>query len=247
MCALTSSNLGAGTQIQSPNVPPTAESRWNPKYLPVSKARAWPNRVAGEWGWRFVDPLPDACDWTIQGWETTLRAIGEFGRKDKWKCSRWVHFNPEDPALIKDQTYQVLNGPNHNARTTFPQTGAAYNHAFHQYGFLLFQEGILPAEAASTIWDLQNGRVDGYRLPYLRQQADFLWFEWQKLKPDRLLPNVYFCAVNRVSDATTLKLIARYILHRGLNNLEPWPAFHSLFRTDTPEGRALLGELRYSI
>ncbi|KAH7414553.1 hypothetical protein DE146DRAFT_39183 [Phaeosphaeria sp. MPI-PUGE-AT-0046c] len=85
MCSLSSSTLGAGTQLRSPDNPPTPGTRWNPKYVTLRKAKNWRNKVSREWAWRSVDPSPKASGFAAQGWEEPLKALHHYFPKENWK------------------------------------------------------------------------------------------------------------------------------------------------------------------
>ncbi|KAH7414548.1 hypothetical protein DE146DRAFT_38946 [Phaeosphaeria sp. MPI-PUGE-AT-0046c] len=232
MCALMSTDLGAGMQLGDTRVPPSARSNY---YERRSTGFQW-YKVQIKWYWFRIDPHPSACDFDKFGWAPVFNDIEGGVFQDGWKCRRFVHYNPQKPEPIKDQKYHL--GIRRDRE--FRATGAEYNHAHHPDGFVLFQQGMTPLTAASLYWEA--GPVQRSKLPELYHQADFAWIDWKGTGPGHYAKNFKYCGVANLSDRITYSLIARFLTERGIYDLEDWPARNSRWSTQTPQGRALLGK-----
>jgi hypothetical protein len=239
MCAMRSTDKGAGLQKKDTRTPPSAVSIWVNSLNPWNP---WTTNLQ-TFRWFKVDSLPGAADFGRQGWDAALTSIGSANVLD-WRFARYLHYNPEDSTPIMNQRY--------TGKTRVPGlpqkacTGAKYNIAVNRAsGAVLVQPGTPPKVAARKNWerDIQGD----WELPELRAYSDFLWGAWSSNTLPRgpfgeWKKRIYFCGVQQVSDGGTMKLIAKFLLARGLYDLEPWPAAKSVWYIDTPEGRSLLGE-----
>jgi hypothetical protein len=184
--------------------------------------------------WSTDTIQPRASDFDSQGWGPALRAIEQLQPLNPslgWKFARYVHYDNQDKTPIKEQTYDY-------GRKRV--TGASINIAVDKAsGIVLYQPGTPPKVAASRLW-LGVDIV----LPDIRHPSDFMWAHWRAQSPTQPEGhrNVQYCGVQEVSDCATIKLIARFFLMRSIYDLEDFPADNSIWTTDTPEGRALIGK-----
>jgi hypothetical protein len=239
MCAMRSTDKGAGLQKQDTRTPPSAVSIW------VNSQKPW-NQWTPDlktFRWFKVDSLPGAADFGRQGWDAALTSIGGASVLH-WRFARYLHYNPEDPAPISMQLYtgktRVPGQP------LFACTGAKYNIAVNRaIGAVLVQPGTPPKVAARRNWGRET--IEDWELPDLRAYSDFIWAAWSATNQpkgdfDEFKKRINFCGVQQVSDCGTMKLIAKFLLAKSVYDLEQWPAMNSVWSMDTPEGLALLGE-----
>jgi hypothetical protein len=235
MCAMRSTDKGAGLQKRDTRTPPSAVSIWvhSPRNLWTDNVRLF--------RWFKVDSLPGAADFGRQGWDAAVTSIGGVSVLE-WRFARWLHYNPDIPTPISMQFYKGKMAPGRH----FSCTGAKYNIAINRaVGAVLVQPGTPPKVAARRNWGRED--IEDSKLPYLRAYSDFIWNAWmapsQPKGPNKEWQNrINFCGFQQVSDCGTMKLIAKFLLTKSIYDLESWPAVNSVWDADTPEGRALLGE-----
>lgn len=244
MCALMSTDLGAGKQQRDTRDPPSARSEF---YGHRKDGFNWQVKTK-QWYWFGVDPHTSACDFNYWGWSPVFHYLdSNFNTGQGWQCKRWLHYDEKSTVPVKDQKYKIGRGG--RGKDAYVATGAEYNHAIHPYnsdGWVLFQQSFSTRAAARLKWGRGNqDAVLDTELPNLRQESDFLYNTWQaahhKGGQDDA-KKVKWCAVANADDLVTYNLLARYLVARGLSDLEPWPAPSSQFFTNTPEGRALFGK-----
>jgi len=234
LCAMRSLDRGAGIQQGDNRNPPSAGSLW-------ATSAVAPNRrnLYRAWKWDKVDPAPQATDFAYQGWAQAMAylASNSPGPSTAWTFLRFKHWIANGPTRYQDQTYRIgtSGGPQ------FHCTGAIYQFAINVgAGTVFFQPAIAPKVATRVNWD--HEATDG-ELPEFRARSDIAFMEWWSILRRQGTPKnaLYNCAISEINDLATHRLIARYILARGMYDMQSWPASNSVFNTNTPEGLALLG------
>jgi hypothetical protein len=229
MCAMRSTDKGAGMQSRDTRNPPSAESFF---VNDPSNNRFSVNLKA--FGWSTDNVMSRAADFANQGWGLALTAPPAVTAE--WRFARFVHYDPKDPKPIKDQIYkgkEKFGGL--RARSA---TGASYNIAVNKWMKTILLQGVIPPKvSARKNWgrDVQSDR----ELPELRFPSDFMWNVWSSRGA---VPSINRCGIQQISDCATMKLVARLLLAKGVYDLEWYPATNSQWCTDTQEGRALLGK-----
>jgi hypothetical protein len=226
---MRSTDKGAGMQMRDTRNPPSAES----VFVHDQSNNRWGVNVKA-FGWSTDAVMSRAADFDNQGWGLALRAPDDITRE--WRFARFVHYDPKDPTPIKDQKYKGKE--NFGGLRERSATGASYNIAANRWmGTILLQGVIPPKVSARKNWgrDVQSDR----ELPELRFPSDFMWSVWALRG---VVNNIRRCGVQQISDCTTMKLVARFLLAKGVYDLESYPATNSQWSTDTLEGRALLGK-----
>ncbi|KAH3918078.1 hypothetical protein HBH56_031680 [Parastagonospora nodorum] len=234
LCAMKSTDRGAGIQQGDNRNPASAESIWSPSEKVKYRARAYKT-----YKWDEVGPVPHATDFVYQGWAQTMfdLAPNRFPDPVAWVFKRFKHWDPTSQAPLQDQTYRLYGG----SGPVYRCTGAINQLAINTNdGIVLFQSAISPKVATRSNWDHEAAENE---LPQLRSRADFAFLEWWALRRRDVIPKtaLFSCAISDITDLATHRLISRYILARGMFDMENWPAQNSVFNTNTPEGLALLG------
>jgi hypothetical protein len=237
LCAMKSSDRGAGIQQGDRRGPPSAES-----LLTSSAAVRWRKNLYNTWRWDDMSPVPQATDFGYQGWDQAMVAMRPDNDRDPsltdWSFKRFKHWRPDGPARFQDQTYSVGSG---SGGTPYRCTGAVYQIAINgNGGIVFFQPSISLKVATSKNWDHEARDEE---LPKLRSRSDLAFLEWWAVRrrPGVAKTALYYCAISDITDLATHRLISRYIIARGMYDMEGWPASNSIFNTNTPEGLALLG------
>lgn len=108
MCALMSTDKGAGMQMGDTRVPPSAQSKnWA---LNGEEGFKWGDHFK-RWGWFRQEPHPQACNLDQLGWATPIRDItGDTpdSVENYFTCMRYVHRNPNSALPVKDQKYGII-------------------------------------------------------------------------------------------------------------------------------------------
>ena len=234
LCSMKSSDRGAGIQQMDKRYPQSAESL-------MTSSTVVPRRkdLYKTWHWDTMDPVPQASDLTYQGWDQVMKDLGlqDAPRPGDWIFKRFKHWTPGSQARLQDQTYRLGGALSAEYRCT----GATIQLAINAIeGIVFFQPSITTRVAISRNW---NRQATDAELPQLRMRSDFAFMEWwaPRRYPGTAKTDLYNCAISDITDLATHRLISRYILARGLFDLEAWPASNSVFNTNTPEGLALLG------
>jgi hypothetical protein len=229
MCAMRSTDKGAGMQMRDTRNPPSAESF----FVHDPSNNRWSVNVKA-FGWSTDTVMSRAADFANQGWGLALTAPPDVTRD--WRFARFVHYDPKDPAPIKDQTYRGKE--KFGGLRPRWATGASYNIAVNKWMKTILLQGVVPPKvSARKNWgrDVQSDS----ELPELRFPSDFMWSLWALRGA---VPSINRCGIQQISDCATMKLVARFLLAKGVYDLESYPATNSQWSTDTPEGRALLGK-----
>lgn len=236
LCAMRSSDRGAGIKQGDSRNPPSAESLW----ATGAKAK-FRLDMCRTWAWRNLGLAPKAADFVYQGWDQAkvdLSAQSHRAPSSRpWIFKRFKHGNSAIPQPYRDQTYTVVKPK----MQRYSCTGAVIQVAVNANDrIVFFQPGIAPKVATSVNW---NHEARDQELPQYRAPSDFAFMEFWPTRRRANTPKstLSYCAVSDVKDLANHRLIARYVLARGMFDLENWPAANSIFNTNTPEGLALLG------
>jgi hypothetical protein len=237
LCALQSTDKGAGMQFADWRNPPSAASAWF--NLEATLRAQWIKIRWVSWGWFAVPTRPEAQDFAGLGWK---QALDELAPVSPWTFGRFEHCDRSILTQCTTQTYKPDPRLGGDGRT-FRSTGGVHQHALNkQAGIVLFQPNIPPQAAAKRFWGRDPGVND---LPKFTMASDFLWYDWYRTenKLHRYHKIVRYCGVQHVSDLNTHSLIARYLLERDVHDLQPWPAEKSTFDTTTPQGKQAMIQL----
>jgi hypothetical protein len=231
LCALRSTDKGAGMQFGDWRNPPSAASIW---FNPEADSRIkWIKSRWAAWGWFNVAARPEAQDFAALGWTQVMQEIAPVS---PWTFGRFEHCDRSILTQCSEQNYKPDRRLGGDGRT-YRATGGVHQHALNkQAGVVIFQPNLPPQAAARKLWKRDPGADE---LPTFTMASDFLWYDWFRTENrwHSYHKIVRYCGVQHVSDLNTHSLIARYLLERDVHDLQDWPAEKSTFDTTTPQGK----------